>query len=111
MNSDPLEAASFQDTHDCLQQLLLRSATDLDFRRRLLNAPQATIEEHLGWPLVARLNIRFIENEADVTIVLPDYQGDELTEEEQEAVCAGNGAAVHAAGLLKLRAWLTPHIK
>ena len=93
-----------------LQQLLVRSTVDLDFRRRLLTTPQVALEEHLGKPLPASLDIRFIENEADATIVLPDYLGDELSEQEQEAVIGG-AVAGHGAGLLKLRAWLVASIE
>ncbi len=60
---------NYQQAEGFLQQLLLRSATDLDFRRQLLTDPQAAIEAHLGRPLNGSLDVRFIENTADATTI------------------------------------------
>lgn len=73
-----------------LQKLLVRSATDLDFRQQLLTNPQAAMEAHLGRSFNRRLNVRFIENTADATIVLPDIQQDALSDDELDAVSGGN---------------------
>ena len=100
---------NFRDTQDGLQHLLARSATDWDFRQKLLTDPQAALEEHLGYTLPAPLNIQFVENEADATIVLPNYQGDEFSDEALETVLGGTLYVTSDAGLLKLTTWLKSH--
>ena len=101
----------FRETQDRLQQLLTRSATDWGFRQKLLTDPQAALEEHLGHALPGPLNIRFVENEADATIVLPHYQGDEYSDEELEAVLGGTIYVTSDADLLKLTTWLRSHVE
>ena len=102
---------NFRETQDGLQQLLARSATDWGFRQKLLTNPQAALEEHLGHSLPVPLNIRFVENEADATIVLPNYQGVELSDEELEVVLGGAIYVTSDAGLLKLTTWLMSPIE
>lgn len=108
----PIDDKHFRDVDDCLKQLLHRSARDQAFRHRLLTHPQEALEEHLGKRLNVPLNIHFIENKADATIVLPDYQGDRLTEEEQEMVTGGTANAMppHQMGLHTLSIWLASHV-
>ena len=78
-----------QQAQQAMQALLSRSATDLDFRNRLLADPSAAIAEHTG-QASGTANVVFVENTADATIVLPDFVGDaELSEEELEAVAGG----------------------
>jgi hypothetical protein len=75
---------------DAIQQLLSRSATDHEFRAKLLAEPRATIEEATGRALPASFNVRFVENKADATIVLPDVvAAAELSAEQLEAVSGG----------------------
>jgi len=100
---------NFRETQDGLQQLLARSATDWGFRQKLLTDPRAALEEHLGHPLPVLLSIQFVENEADATIVLPNFQGDECSDEELEAVLGGTIYVTSDAGLLKLTTWLRSH--
>lgn len=82
---------NYQQVEDFLQQLLVRSASDLDFRRQLLTDPQAAIEAHLGRPLNGSLDVRFIENTVDATIVLPDVELRALSDDELETVSGGSG--------------------
>ncbi len=105
------EDENFRETQDGLQQLLARSATDWGFRQKLLTNARAALEEHLGHPLPVPLNIQFVENEADATIVLPNYQGAELSDEELEVVFGGTIYVTSDAGLLKLTTWLMSHIE
>ena len=83
-------------------ELLVRSATDLEFRQRLLDTPMEALAEFYGQeiPDEARLlSIKFIENEADATIVLPDpvtYDA-ELSDYELESVAGGTGPACASA--------------
>jgi hypothetical protein len=74
-----------------LQEVLARSATDAEFRRKLLTAPRAALSEFSGREVPESLNIAFIENTVDATIVLPDAVDPEaeLSEQELEAVAGG----------------------
>lgn len=74
-----------------LETILSRSATDRDFRRLLLENPRAALGEVMGAEVPESVDIRFIENTADATIVLPDYvdAAAELTEKDLEMVAGG----------------------
>ncbi len=81
---------------EILSRVLARSATDAEFRKRLLTEPKGAIEEMLGADLGAmprEFNIRFIEKPEDVDslVVLPELQvpEGELSEEELAAVAGG----------------------
>ena len=91
--SHPEEAAAAQETY---QALLSRSATDLDFRQRLLADPAATVAEFTGREVPDTFNVSFIENRADATVVLPDYVDPsvELSEDELEAVAGGTEVGI-----------------
>lgn len=55
------------------QYVMDRAATDMRFRRGLLDHPKRVLEKMLEIELPAEFNIRFVENKgADLTIVLPD---------------------------------------
>ena len=81
------------------EQILKRSATDAEFRARLINDPASAIEETIGVPLSTLprpINVKFIEKEAgvDAVLVLPDYAEEgELSESELEAVAGGMASA------------------
>ena len=85
----PEEAKKAQEQ---FQALLSRSATDWDFRQALLNDPRATVGEFTDEPVPNTFDIVFVENKADATIVLPDYEdpNGELSEEDLEAVAGGD---------------------
>lgn len=74
-----------------LPGVLRRSATDLDFRQQLLADPTAALTEVLGRAPSHPVNLVFVENHADVTLVLPDPidHAAELSEEELEMVAGG----------------------
>jgi len=74
-----------------LEALLARSATDLEFRKRLLTEPRAALAEFSGKAIPASVNVVFIENSGGATIVLPDPidAAGELSSEELEAVAGG----------------------
>ena len=73
-----------------LNRMLVRSATDMEFRKKLINSPAEAFAEH-GTTVPEGWDIRFVENHADATIVLPDVvdPAAELSEAELEAVAGG----------------------
>lgn len=85
---NPDRVAEAQKTY---QEVLERSAHDMEFRGRLLENPNAALAEYYDGDL-SSMNIAFVENEADATFVLPDPVGasdEELSEAELEAVSGG----------------------
>jgi len=74
-----------------LQALLARSATDREFRQKLLTDPRAAISEATGRELPESYNVKFVENTADATVVLPDpvQPSAELADSELETVAGG----------------------
>jgi hypothetical protein len=77
------------------EQILKRSATDAEFRARLISDPASAIEETIGVPLSTLprpINVKFIEKEAgvDAVLVLPDFvEEGSLSDAELEAVAGG----------------------
>lgn len=96
---DPSFAQAAQEQY---QAILSRSATDMDFRKKLVNDPRSAVAEFGGHEVPASFNIRFIENNADATIVLPDPvdPAAQLSESELEAVAGGVTPTVLASYML-----------
>jgi hypothetical protein len=82
-----------------IQGVLSRSATDLEFRKRLLENPREALSQYAGGPLPESLDVAFVENTGDATIVLPDPVDPdaEISEAELEAVAGGTGWSCVAA--------------
>lgn len=78
-------------SQEAMRQILARSATDREFRARLVCDPRAAIREHTGRALPEGFSVRFIENTATATIVLPQIAGTEaeLSDAELEAAAGG----------------------
>ena len=81
-----------QQVQEQLQRMLSRSATDADFRRRLLTNPREAVAEFSGREVPESYNVVFIENKASATIVLPAplVVSTELGEDQLEAVAGGS---------------------
>ncbi len=73
--------------------VLVRAATEREFRATLLADPQAALADHIGITATdVPSSVRFIENApGKQTIVLPDFvdSSAELSSEELEAVAGG----------------------
>jgi hypothetical protein len=71
-----------------------RSATDKEFRKRVLSEPQKAIKEISGKDLPQGFKIKIIENKpgVDQTYVLPDFTGEELSDEDLDNVAGGKGS-------------------
>ncbi|HET7584242.1 MAG TPA: hypothetical protein VFK13_05005 [Gemmatimonadaceae bacterium] len=119
LRADPTLAEKGRERY---QALLARSATDMAFRQQLLSDPRAALAEFSGANAsdMTPMNIVFIENKADVTIVLPDPvdPAQELSEQELEAVAGGTilltitaavGGALLSAGAVTVAYELGKH--
>lgn len=87
-------------TQETMQGVLSRSATDMAFRAQLLSDPRSAIASYTGREAGEGFNVKFIENKAAATIVLPNAvdANAELSEGELEAV-AGGIVPLLAAGI------------
>jgi hypothetical protein len=74
-----------------MEQLLARSATDREFRNKLITNPRAAMAEFTGREVPEPFNVRFVENKAGATFVLPDPvdPAAEISEEELSTVAGG----------------------
>jgi hypothetical protein len=84
-------AQALQAGEEQLQRLLARSATDADFRAKLLSDPRTAVSEFMNREMPESIDIRFVENVGTATYVLPaaiDPKA-ELSEKELEAVAGG----------------------
>lgn len=72
-----------------LDSVVQRATRDKAYRERLKKNPASAIKEETGISVPKGFDIRFIENEADMTIVLPDAQRAEISEKDLESVAGG----------------------
>lgn len=77
------------------QALLARSASDLAFRKQLLTSPREALAAFGGKDVSSipeSVNIKFVENTVDATVVLPNFVDTEveLSERELETVAGGS---------------------
>ena len=80
--------------------VLVRSATDPEFRQQLLSDSRPALSQHFGREIPAGVNIAFVESApGTATMVLPDFVGAEaeLSETELEAVAGGSLTGIEIA--------------
>ena len=75
------------------QQMIQRATNDADFRRKLLDEPNKTLEELAGQPLPEGYKVNIIENDPayTATCVLPDMISEELLPEELDQLHIDGG--------------------
>jgi hypothetical protein len=80
---------------ETMRDVLARSATDAEFRSRLIADSRTTLREVTGLDASA-VKIAFVENKADVTIVLPNFvdEAAPLSDVDLEAVAGGTDPCV-----------------
>lgn len=72
------------------EPVLARARSDPAFRRGLLDEPRGTLRTVLGIELPPGFAVRFVEEGGEIRVLLPDPEpGEELSEEELEAVAGG----------------------
>ena len=76
---------------DALNQLRQKAATDKEFRALVLAKPADAVAQIGSKPLPEGVSVKFIESDpdADRTFVLPQFQGEGLSEEELDKVAGG----------------------
>ena len=86
---------------DLLRSVLARSATDAAYRQRLLTNPREAITEVTGHPLPPDYQVAFVENKADVTLVLPKLvKAAELNEGDLDTVSGGTEVIASIIGTI-----------
>lgn len=80
-----------EEVEKAIKSVILKAATDKDFRAKLLDNPSAAIEVVTGKDLPDNYRLKIIESDPnfDTTYVLPPFKTDELSESELEAVAGG----------------------
>jgi hypothetical protein len=92
---DTKNAANESVAQETLKRMLARSASDIDFRRKLIADPRAAVAEFAGRDVSTipeSFNVKFVENAPGTqTIVLPNAvdTNAELSESELETVSGG----------------------
>lgn len=94
----PVETVVPTAEQEAIQQMLARSAVDRDFRSKMLENPRLAFAEY-GCELAYGVDISFVENQADVTIVLPDPIDAMLELSEAELVEINGGGTPGFAAL------------
>ncbi len=77
------------------QKIQAKAATDKDFRQKVLSNPKEAIKEVSGKEVPEDIKLNVIENEpgVDQTFVLPDFVGEELSDEQLDNVAGGRCTA------------------
>jgi hypothetical protein len=85
------EHRAAQEQHRVLGEMLARSTTDMAFRKLMLADAHAAFAQ-FGADVPKSLDVVFIENQHDMTIVLPDAI-DELVELDDQELAQLNGGS------------------
>jgi hypothetical protein len=91
VSAELVEHQAAQEQYRVLGDMLARSATDAEFRALMLNDAHAAFAR-FGMEVPKALDVVFIENQFDMTVVLPDAL-DELVELNDSDLMQINGGA------------------
>ncbi|MGM0607911.1 MAG: NHLP leader peptide family RiPP precursor [Candidatus Muiribacteriota bacterium] len=80
-----------EEIQETINKVQSKAATDKGFRNKALNNPKEAVKELTGKDIPEDFKIKIIENEAgvDQTFVLPDFVGEELSDEQLDDVAGG----------------------
>ena len=99
-----------QEAQERWNAMLAHSATDYEFRRKLITNPRVAVSEFTGRKVPESFNVTFVENDADATIVLPDPIDPEAELSEHELTTVAGGVTTSSVCLtlatVALALWL-----
>ena len=80
-----------EEANNVINKIMVKSATDKNFREKALKNISAVVKEMTGKDLPEGFNVDVIENRKGVmrTIVLPEFAGEDISEEALDAVSGG----------------------
>lgn len=80
-----------QEMNELYVKMQKKSATDEEFRKKLLENPNKALEELSGKPLPEGCKFKIIENDPNytATFVLPDLLSEELSDNDLESAAGG----------------------
>jgi len=79
------------DHQNMLDSVVERASKDEAFRKTLVDSPKSAIKAETGIDVPEGVDIRFVENEgADLTVVLPDVESEEISDSDLESVAGGD---------------------
>lgn len=96
----------FDPNQDIEAQTIAKAREDVAFKEQLLSNPKTTIEQELGQPLPAGMEIEVVQQTPNkLYMVLPleqdQLQNQELAEKELEAVAGGGTLAITIVASLR----------
>ncbi|MDY0092664.1 MAG: NHLP leader peptide family RiPP precursor [Candidatus Vecturithrix sp.] len=76
-----------------VKDVTTKATTDQQFRKALMANPRAVIKEVAGKEVPEGFNLKLIEADpgADLTVVIPPLETDELSDQELDQVAGGRG--------------------
>ncbi|MCK9224622.1 MAG: NHLP leader peptide family RiPP precursor [Candidatus Muirbacterium halophilum] len=82
-----------QEVKATIEKIQAKASTDKKFREKVLSNPEQAIKEISGKDIPEDFKIKIVENAKgiDQTYVLPDFIGEELTDEDLDNVAGGMG--------------------
>ena len=83
-----------EEMNAALQEIFEKAAIDEEFRKLAIEQPNEAIKQISGKEAPEGYRLKFVEPdpESDYTLVLPDFQGDELSDDELEGIAGGKAA-------------------
>ena len=82
-----------QEVKETIAKIQSKASIDKAFRKKVLSNPEEAVREISGKDLPKGFRMKIIENApgVDQTYVLPDFTGEELSDEQLDNVAGGRG--------------------